>query len=186
MQDSEKRAAYDKECDRIKLKTNRGHAAHGAGHAKNKNRPKKYVKVTEVYSESHPRECRRPKDMNHGTERYQEPIIILRVERTPVHTSQPVLGPVDLIAYYRRRIRFLENEMDELDRLDMEDEEEIENAMHWDNTWDGRSLNWTVVHLEKQIRLREEQRREIMKESREIWGEVTNVVEQAELRNWWI
>lgn len=110
----------------------------------------------------------------------------LLVNREAVHNPYPSLRNVDAIVYYERRIDLLEDEVDELDRLDMEDEDEVENAAGWEFSWPESMPNWRVFHLEEQCQLREQHRRNILEEIRMLWKDIREIEVENRVGARWV
>jgi curved DNA-binding protein CbpA len=178
LRDKDKRAAYDREFSGVKQKEVKVDHDTAARPVKRKRR-RRHSKTAETESETKKQE---PKDTTRFYVRKEKSkehagSLSLPVNREAAHDAYPSLRNVDAIAYYEGRIDSIKEELDELDRLDMEDEDEMENAAGWEFSWQGSRPNWRVLHLEEQCQLREQHRRNSLEEIRMLWEDIRQIEE---------
>ena len=99
--------------------------------------------------------------------------------RKNVHDPQPKLRVSDAVAYYRRRIISIEEELDGFDQLDMEDEDGMERFADWGLLWYDNEISRRIFQLRKQYRCRQQHKINSLEEMYMLWQDIRNLEEKS-------
>jgi hypothetical protein len=179
LKDKDKRAIYDQQCEVIRKKNEKQQQSKFAEHERRKHRKsrrKSRPKITRLPSHNGQKPQGRPKHVDTRNNASKESVFLSGSDPDETHSSY---SHAQLMTHLEHRIDMIEEEIDELDRLDMEDENDVDFATRWG--WGESDGGWSILNLEHQCRLREYSRQEKFKEVELILLEIRRVENEAAL-----